>query len=683
MVRNSLDIAWTSIGPLSPLLLLAPLLPLRSLLPLRPLLRWRQDTPSAPTRPPRSGGALITFLPVATVLWLAIVPRFVAPRYYVGPIAVAEILLGAVLAALLDAIPARRRRLAELPLTAYLGLALLLTLAVGAQQANRNQAVQYLTGSISRDHYLSGRVRPYAAERWADAHLPAGAMIAMVAVTRGYYLDHPHLAEWYHRRRDRLEAGGTARAAELALWCAANVRYAIQDRGSDELDTTDGIRPLAAFAWTHLPRLHLARPLHPPRRRRPRRHPLRHTRRKCYARISATIPTIAPYDRYAATPRRAGLRCPLPLGPRRRREALLGDRPPPPRPRLPPTLIGPKYWDGPDAIQREGVWLHGICPPRDLYGPAGTRTIAEALAYARDLLPALRRLNVDLIDACAFPYFPWFSARAIATLRRTPLLTTWPEYWGPYWRSYLGPAKGSIAQLVEGATVRLSADHLCLSPFTEQRLRAVAPRARITPIPAGIDAAALARYQPPPRPVAGDLFIGRLLAHKRVADLLQALALARQPTTTHPHPHHRRQRPRRGRPPCPRRHPRPRHRRDLPGQPGEPDLYAHLGHARCLVLPSEREGQGIVVAEAQAVGTPPIVAAGPETAAVDFVRHDIDGLLYPVGDIEALARHLQALAIGDDSFQHLQHGCRQAATALDWDAAILPRMATLYRQLLR
>ena len=264
IVRNALDIAWTSIGPLSPLLLLAPLLPLlprlvppsRPVLPHRPLPRQRQDA-AEPTRPVRSGGALITFLMIATVLWLAIVPRFVAPRYYVGPIAVAEILLGAVLAALLDAIPARWRRLAELPLAAYLLLALLLTLAVGAQQANRNQAVQYLTGGISRDDYLSARVRPYAAERWADAHLPAGATVAMVAVTRGYYLDQPHLAEWYHGRRDRLEAGGVPRAAELAEWCAAGVRYAIQDRGNDELDSAEGIPPLAAFAWTHLPRLHL------------------------------------------------------------------------------------------------------------------------------------------------------------------------------------------------------------------------------------------------------------------------------------------------------------------------------------------------------------------------------------------------------------------------------------------
>ena len=348
-----------------------------------------------------------------------------------------------------------------------------------------------------------------------------------------------------------------------------------------------------------------------------------------------------------------------------------------------PHLIGPKYWDGPDAIQREGVWLHGICPPRDLYGPQGTRIIAEALAYARDLLPALLRLNVDLIDCCAFPYFPFFSARAVATLRRTPLLTTWPELWGPYWRHYLGPAKGSIAQLVEGATVRLSADHLCLSPFTERRLSAAAPHARITPIPAGIDAAALARYSAPPEARSGAIFVGRLLAHKRVADLLQALSLARQaqPLSTITLT-------------IVGSGPEEASLRALAATLGlgsavtflanleEPDLYARLGRARCLVLPSEREGQGIVVAEAQAVGTPPIVAAGPETAAVDFVRHDIDGLLYPVGDVPALARHLLALTTDDTTAQHLHHGCREAATALDWDAAILPRVATLYRSLL-
>ncbi|HVA91074.1 MAG TPA: glycosyltransferase family 4 protein, partial [Chloroflexota bacterium] len=119
-----------------------------------------------------------------------------------------------------------------------------------------------------------------------------------------------------------------------------------------------------------------------------------------------------------------------------------------------PHLFGPQYWEGPASIRKEGVWLHGVCAPRPLYGTAGTRTIAEAVAFARDLFPVLMRHHFEIIDCCAFPYFPWFSARAVAALRGVPILTTWPELWGSYWRSYLGPARGSIAQIIEQATVR-------------------------------------------------------------------------------------------------------------------------------------------------------------------------------------------------------------------------------------
>jgi glycosyltransferase involved in cell wall biosynthesis len=343
-----------------------------------------------------------------------------------------------------------------------------------------------------------------------------------------------------------------------------------------------------------------------------------------------------------------------------------------------PHLIGPKYWDGPIAIQRDGVWLHGICPPRDLYNVHGTRTIGEAIAFARDLFPALLRLNVDLIDCCAFPYFPFFSARAVAGLRRVPMLTTWPELWGPYWRSYLGPIKGTIAQAIESATVRLSRQHLCPSPFTERRLRAGASTAQIRPIPAGIDAAALARHAAPLAQREGVIFIGRLLAHKRVADLLQALALVRR---THPLAHLA----------IVGQGPEEARLRALAHDLGlercvtfmanldDQTLYTLLGRARCLVLPSEREGQGMVVAEAQATGTPPIVATGPETAASDFVRHGMDGLTYAVGDVPALARALRDVLGDPEQWMRLADGARRTASRLDWDATIVPRIVTYYR----
>lgn len=340
-----------------------------------------------------------------------------------------------------------------------------------------------------------------------------------------------------------------------------------------------------------------------------------------------------------------------------------------------PHLFGPRYWDGPRSISREGVWTHGICPPRPLYGPDGQRTVGEALLYARDLLPALLGLRVDLIDCCAFPYFPWYSAYLAAQAKGVSLLTHWPEFWGPYWLSYLGPAKGAIAQSIEGAVARLGGVHLCPSAYTARKLSAAAGHAQIVALPAGIDAAALAGYAAPWADRKGIIYVGRLLRHKRVDDLVRALALLRNS--------------------CPDAHltivgsgPQESQLRALTDRLGlagavdfltnlpEGDLYALMGHHHALALPSEREGQGMVVAEAQAVGTPPIVAQGPETAAPDFVRHGIDGLVYPVSDVTALAQVLGRLISGGGA--HLAAGLAHTAQALDWDRAIVPRIATLY-----
>jgi len=342
-----------------------------------------------------------------------------------------------------------------------------------------------------------------------------------------------------------------------------------------------------------------------------------------------------------------------------------------------PHLFGPRYWDGPRSITREGVWTHGICPPRPLYGPDGQRTVGEALLYARDLLPALLRPSVDLIDCCAFPYFPWYSAYLAAQAKGVPLLTHWPEFWGPYWLNYLGPAKGSIARAIEGAVAHLGGVHLCPSAYTARKLSAASGgSAEVVAVPAGIDAAALARYAAPWADRKGIIYVGRLLRHKRVDDLLGALALLRRSR--------------------PEAHltivgsgPQEAQLRALADHLGlasavdfltnlpEAELYARMGRARALALPSEREGQGMVVAEAQAVGTPPIVAQGPQTAAPDFVRHGIDGLVYPVSDVAALAQGLGGLVSGDGG-PHLVPGLARTAQALDWDTAIVPRIATLY-----
>ena len=56
-------------------------------------------------------------------------------------------------------------------------------------------------------------------------------------------------------------------------------------------------------------------------------------------------------------------------------------------------------------------------------------------------------------------------------------------------------------------------------------------------------------------------------------------------------------------------------------------LDATLRSASCLVLPSSREGYGIVVVEAAARGTPSVVVAGPDNSAVDLVVDGVNGVV--------------------------------------------------------
>jgi glycosyltransferase involved in cell wall biosynthesis len=56
-----------------------------------------------------------------------------------------------------------------------------------------------------------------------------------------------------------------------------------------------------------------------------------------------------------------------------------------------------------------------------------------------------------------------------------------------------------------------------------------------------------------------------------------------------------------------------------------------LAGAACLVLPSAREGYGLVVVEALAVGCPAVVVDDPDNAAVELVEEGVNGAIAASG----------------------------------------------------
>jgi glycosyltransferase involved in cell wall biosynthesis len=82
---------------------------------------------------------------------------------------------------------------------------------------------------------------------------------------------------------------------------------------------------------------------------------------------------------------------------------------------------------------------------------------------------------------------------------------------------------------------------------------------------------------------------------------------------------------------------------DLQGRVSAPGFVPHeqvdaaLRRALCLVLPSRREGYGLVVVEACAAGTPAVVVADPDNAATELIEEGVNGFVAASDSPEDLA----------------------------------------------
>ena len=62
-----------------------------------------------------------------------------------------------------------------------------------------------------------------------------------------------------------------------------------------------------------------------------------------------------------------------------------------------------------------------------------------------------------------------------------------------------------------------------------------------------------------------------------------------------------------------------------------------MRRALCMLLPSRREGYGMVVVEASAHATPSIVVAGEDNAATELVEDGVNGVVVASAEPEAIA----------------------------------------------
>ena len=230
----------------------------------------------------------------------------------------------------------------------------------------------------------------------------------------------------------------------------------------------------------------------------------------------------------------------------------------------------------------------------------------------------------------SFPYFSLLAAALVRPLRRAQLVVDWHEVWSrDYWREYLGRAGGRVGWAVQKLCARLPHRAFAFSRLHARRLEEIGFHGTVTVLHG--EYAGSLEVEPPAAAEPLLVFAGRHIAEKRVPALVRAFERVHAE--------------------------RPELRCEIygdgPERPAVLELVRELGleasveapgfvdservdaalrRAACMVLPSRREGYGLVVLEAAARGTPSVVAAGPDNAAVELVEDGRNG--YVAGSAE-------------------------------------------------
>lgn len=275
------------------------------------------------------------------------------------------------------------------------------------------------------------------------------------------------------------------------------------------------------------------------------------------------------------------------------------------------------WWDGPPSYSDDGVTYHAISPLLSLYRN-NRRSLCQALRFGFACLRLLR-CDFDIIETDHIPYLQVFVLRLVATLKRKPFIVTWHEVWSrAYWCQYLGWA-GWIAWLTERLAMRLPDHIIAASPQTAERLsRSLRRHTQVTTVPNGIDLDMIHQASAAAE-VTDIVVVGRLIAHKRVDMLLDALASLRA-SGMHLT--------------CrligdgPAREALEVRARDLgiadavefrADIENQKELYSLVKAAKVFVSPSVREGFGLAVLEAIACGIPVLTTSAPDNLAQHLV----------------------------------------------------------------
>lgn len=288
-----------------------------------------------------------------------------------------------------------------------------------------------------------------------------------------------------------------------------------------------------------------------------------------------------------------------------------------------------KWWNERENHKAiNNVHFHAICKFYPLYS-GNRRSILEAFFFALSCFKLLFE-NFDVLEADHMPHLVLFPLKIVALLKGKKLFVTWNEVWGrKYWNEYLG-SLGNIAYVIEWLSSRMPDEIISVSQHTKNKLiNELKVKQKIHVIPNGIDYSVIKKIKP--SIYKSDLiFAGRLLTHKNVDVLLRTIFLLKKSF--------------------------PKIKAVIIGEGPEEknlktmitklmlqknvkmigflnnhaDLYSFMKSSKVFVIPSTREGFGIVALEANACGIPFITTDHQNNATKDLISNYTNGHAIPL-----------------------------------------------------
>jgi glycosyltransferase involved in cell wall biosynthesis len=264
------------------------------------------------------------------------------------------------------------------------------------------------------------------------------------------------------------------------------------------------------------------------------------------------------------------------------------------------------------------------------------RRIAPALAFGFGVLRHLLRQGreYDVVHTASFPYFSLLAAALGRRRGRYRIVVDWHELWTrDYWREYLGGLGGWFGWKVQRLCLRIPQRAFCFSRLVEKRLAAERVHGEVTLLEGQFEG------EPATAPLPTEsvvVFAGRHIPEKNPVAVVHAVAKAREaipdlraaiygdgperPKVLAAIAEHGLE-----------------DVIEAPGFVDEEVIEDALARALCLVLPSRREGYGLVVVETLSKGTPVVLVRGEDNASTELIEEGVNGFIAPSASAADLA----------------------------------------------